>query len=56
MGPRAGATAFRQSIDAVMEGADVRDAAKKHRELDVSLKTWGVYGVDDYSKLYEIEA
>jgi 2,3-diketo-5-methylthiopentyl-1-phosphate enolase len=56
MGPRAGATAFRQSIDAIMEGADVRDAAKKHRELDVSLKTWGVYGVDDYSKLYEIEA
>ena len=39
-----------------MEGADVRDAAEKHRELDVSLKTWGVYGVDDYSKLYEIEA
>jgi 2,3-diketo-5-methylthiopentyl-1-phosphate enolase len=56
MGPKAGARAFRQAIDAVMEGVDVRDAAKKQRELDVALKTWGVYGVDDYSKLYEIEA
>jgi 2,3-diketo-5-methylthiopentyl-1-phosphate enolase len=56
MGPKAGAAAFRQSIDAVVEGVDIRDAAKKHRELDVSLKTWGIYGVDDYSKLYEIEA
>lgn len=56
MGPKAGALAFRQSLDAVMAGVDVRDAAKKHRELDVALKSWGVYGVDDYSKLYEIEA
>jgi hypothetical protein len=35
---------------------DIRDAAKKYRELDVSLKTWSIYGVDDYSKLYGIEA
>ena len=56
MGPKAGAAAFRQSIDAVVEGVDIRDAAKKHRELDVSLKTWSIYGVDDYSKLYGIEA
>jgi len=56
MGPKAGAMAFRQAIDAVMEGTSLPDAAKRHRELDVAIKTWGVYGVDDYSKLYEIEA
>ena len=56
MGPKAGAMAFRQAIDAVMEGTSLPDAAKRHRELDVAIKTWGVYGVDDYSKRYEIEA
>ena len=56
MGPKAGAAAFREAIDAVVEGTDLRDAARKNRELDLALKTWGIYGVDDYSKLYEIEA
>jgi 2,3-diketo-5-methylthiopentyl-1-phosphate enolase len=56
MGPKAGATAFRQAIEAVMDGVSLQDAARKHRELDVAIKTWGIYGVDDYAKLYEIEA
>ncbi len=56
MGPKAGAIAFRQAIEAVMEGTKLQEAAKRHRELDVAIKTWGLYGVDDYSKLYEIEA
>ena len=39
-----------------MSGVPLQDAARKHRELDVAIKTWGIYGVDDYAKLYEIEA
>jgi ribulose 1,5-bisphosphate carboxylase large subunit-like protein len=31
-GPEAGATAFRQSIGEAVEGVNIRDAAKKHRE------------------------
>ena len=33
MGPKAGATAFRLPIDAAAEGVNIRDAAKKHRDL-----------------------
>jgi ribulose 1,5-bisphosphate carboxylase large subunit-like protein len=56
MGPEAGATASRQSTGGAVEGVNIRDAAKKQRERDVALKIWGVYGMDDYSELYEIEA
>ncbi|MDR3438274.1 RuBisCO large subunit C-terminal-like domain-containing protein [Telmatospirillum sp.] len=56
MGARAGAMAFRQVIDAVMDHIDIRDAGKKHPELQAAIDTWRVYGEDDYSKLYEIEA
>jgi len=42
MGTEAGAKAFRQPSGGVVEGVNIRDAAKKHRELDVALKTWGV--------------
>ena len=40
-GPAAGAKAFRQAIDAVMAGIKVKDYAKDHKELGVSLGTWG---------------
>jgi 2,3-diketo-5-methylthiopentyl-1-phosphate enolase len=40
-GPAAGAKAFRQAIDAVMQGIKVKDYAKDHKELGVSLGTWG---------------
>lgn len=56
MGPKAGAIAFRQSIDATMNGIDLTEAAKTQPELAASIKTWGIYGVDDYNKLYDIEA
>ncbi|MGC9157723.1 MAG: RuBisCO large subunit C-terminal-like domain-containing protein [Terracidiphilus sp.] len=56
MGPKAGALAFRQVIDALMAGIDIQEAARMHRELDAAVNAWHVYGVDDYSKLYEIEA
>lgn len=40
-GPIAGAKAFRQAIDAVLEGKKVRDVAKEHKELGVALGVWG---------------
>lgn len=56
MGPKAGAIAFRQSIDATMKGIELTEAAKTQPELAAAIKTWGIYGVDDYNKLYDIEA
>ena len=56
MGPKAGATAFRQSIDATMKGIDLTEAAKTQPELAAAIKTWGIYGVDDYNKLYDLES
>jgi len=40
-GPIAGAKAFRQAIDAVMQGVKVKDYAKDHKELGVALGVWG---------------
>lgn len=40
-GPIAGAKAFRQAIDAVMQGLKVKDYAKDHKELGVALGVWG---------------
>ena len=40
-GPTAGARAFRQAIDAVMGGIDVKQYAKDHKELGVALGVWG---------------
>ncbi|NVM55624.1 MAG: ribulose 1,5-bisphosphate carboxylase [Candidatus Helarchaeota archaeon] len=40
-GPISGAKAFRQAIDAVMQGIKIKDHAKDHKELGVALGTWG---------------
>jgi 2,3-diketo-5-methylthiopentyl-1-phosphate enolase len=40
-GPIAGAKAFRQAIDAVMQGKSVKQAAKEHKELGIALGEWG---------------
>ncbi|MFX0034714.1 MAG: RuBisCO large subunit C-terminal-like domain-containing protein [Candidatus Hermodarchaeota archaeon] len=40
-GPIAGAKAFRQAIDAVMEGKNIREVAKQKKELGVALGVWG---------------
>ncbi len=40
MGPTAGAKAFRQAIDATMAGISLQEAAKEHKELEVSLTAW----------------
>jgi len=39
-GPVAGARAFRQAIQATMEGRSLEDAAQEYPELKVSLETW----------------
>ncbi len=41
MGPDAGARAMRQSIDAVMNGVPLEEAAKEHPELAKALELWG---------------
>ena len=40
-GPISGARAFRQAIDAVMQGIPVKDVAKEHKELGRALGVWG---------------
>ncbi|MBC7264153.1 MAG: ribulose 1,5-bisphosphate carboxylase [Chloroflexi bacterium] len=45
-GPVAGAKAFRQAIQATMEGRSLEDAAKEYSELRVALETW----VDPFGK------
>ncbi len=39
-GPVSGGKAFRQAIDATMQGIPLKEAAKEHPELDASLKMW----------------
>lgn len=53
-GPRKGAVAFRQAIDACMKGQDLEEAAKEHKELAVALAKWGVYGKDNVKENYLI--
>lgn len=40
MGPKAGARALRQSIDAACKGIKLEEYAKEHEELGVALGTW----------------
>jgi 2,3-diketo-5-methylthiopentyl-1-phosphate enolase len=40
MGPTAGARAFRQAIDATMQGIPIQEYAKEHQELGVALGLW----------------
>ncbi len=44
MGPAAGAKAFRQAIDATMQGITLEEYAKDHQELAVAMGIWtGVF-------------
>jgi len=43
-GPKAGAIAFRQAIDAAMANRDLREAAQEHEELRSAISAWGVVG------------
>jgi ribulose-bisphosphate carboxylase large chain len=40
-GTVAGARAMRQAVDATMHGLSLDAYAKKHKELEVALETWG---------------
>ena len=42
-GTRAGAAAAMQAIEATMEGIDLKDYAKKHKELQQALDKWGYF-------------
>ena len=41
MGPTAGAKAWRQAIEAVMDGIPLEEAAKEKPELKAALEFWG---------------
>lgn len=54
MGPRAGAIAFRNAIDAIMNDVALREKAKGCKELEVAIEKWGIYGEDHSKGLYAI--
>ena len=54
MGPRAGAKALREAIDACMNDVPLREAAKNSPELTKKKKKWGIYGEDHSKGLYAI--
>jgi 2,3-diketo-5-methylthiopentyl-1-phosphate enolase len=43
MGPRAGALAMRQAIDAALEDKPLLEMAKEHKELQAAVDTWGIW-------------
>jgi 2,3-diketo-5-methylthiopentyl-1-phosphate enolase len=47
MGTTAGASSFRQAIDAVMDGKKLKDAAKEFKELGAAVEAWGIPGEDE---------
>lgn len=49
-GPRAGAVALRQAIDCAVKGADLKEYAKTHRELELALNIWGVVDAENSVK------
>jgi len=46
MGPEAGAKALRQAIEVTLEGKNLREAAKEHKELKEAIDQWGILGED----------
>lgn len=44
MGPRAGAKALRQAVDAYMQDIDLHEYSQTHNELKIALDLWGVAG------------
>ena len=43
MGPRAGAIAMRQAIDAALQGVPLEKAAQGQPELQAAVETWGIW-------------
>ena len=55
MGPTAGAKAFRQAIDALVQGRSILEAAKQHEELKVALEKWGLLDESGKTNIIEIK-
>ena len=53
-GPRAGAKAFRDAIEATMNGIDLREAAKDHEELQIAIDKWGIEGEENIKDNYAL--
>jgi 2,3-diketo-5-methylthiopentyl-1-phosphate enolase len=47
MGSTAGAKAFRQAIDIVMQGKSLESAKGQFKELDAALNAWGIWKTDN---------
>ena len=47
MGPRAGAKAMRQAVDAVINFQDLNTQSAEHKELEAAIKMWGIVGEDE---------
>ena len=55
MGPRAGAKAFRETIDACMNDIPLDKAAQNgSKELQVAIEKWGIYGAGHSKDLYAL--
>jgi 2,3-diketo-5-methylthiopentyl-1-phosphate enolase len=54
MGPRAGAIAMRQAIDATLNGISLEDASKKYKELEAAIKEWGIYSPASKGTVYPL--
>jgi 2,3-diketo-5-methylthiopentyl-1-phosphate enolase len=55
MGPRAGAKAFRQAIDAIMKGIPLEEAAKENKELLAALEKWGIpRTLEEATKIFDL--
>lgn len=54
MGPAAGVKALIDAADAIVAGEDLQEAAKKSKELQVSIETWGL-DANENNKLFELE-
>ena len=53
-GPRAGAIAMRQAMDAVMKAQKLREAAEDNKELKTAIDVWGIYGEEKQQDIYKI--
>jgi 2,3-diketo-5-methylthiopentyl-1-phosphate enolase len=58
MGATAGAKAFRQGIDAVVNGRTLREASEDpaNKELKVAIDTWGIIGEKKKKELYDLKS
>jgi 2,3-diketo-5-methylthiopentyl-1-phosphate enolase len=54
LGPKAGAKAMRDAIDAAITHTTLAEAAKSSKELDEALRVWGEFGSEKMKKLFSL--